>query len=220
VIRNKWAAAVWVMLIASLSTFRYGITPVSIIIIIAAGAIAFGIYAGYEAIFKKDEPKEEAQEAPQAPESKTPEPKAPEPIPSQPPPPVLPGAITAEPLPVPPIPLEKPRSRPAQPPTPPKKEESKDSVRELIETIVFVVVLVLMLKTFLAEAFVIPTGSMADTLLGYHHKVVCQKCRYTNLVNASSEAERPWTPVISCQCENCGWVQDLPFPLPMPKRGP
>src|SRR5215210_4006245 len=44
--------------------------------------------------------------------------------------------------------------------------EIKDSFREVIETIVFVVVLVLMLKTFLAEAFVIPTGSMATTLLG------------------------------------------------------
>src|SRR5437773_1301014 len=54
---------------------------------------------------------------------------------------------------------------------PPKKQgvekppEVKDSFREIIETIVFVVVLVLMLKTYLAEAFVIPTGSMATTLL-------------------------------------------------------
>ena len=38
------------------------------------------------------------------------------------------------------------------------------SLRETVETVVFVIVLVLLLKTFVAEAFVIPTGSMATTL--------------------------------------------------------
>src|SRR5690348_16217397 len=56
--------------------------------------------------------------------------------------------------------------------------EMKDGTREVIETIVFVVVLVLLLKTFLAEAFVIPTGSMATTLLGYHLDVTCDMCGY------------------------------------------
>ncbi len=37
-------------------------------------------------------------------------------------------------------------------------QEKTDPSREIVETIVFVVVLVLMLKTFVAEAFVIPTG--------------------------------------------------------------
>ena len=111
-------------------------------------------------------------------------------------PPLPPGVSelhSAEPMMAPPIPLKPtPRSSASMslPPAPTKKEhETKDTYRELIETVVFVVVLVLMLKTFLAEAFVIPTGSMADTLLGYHHKVTCQQCGYPNLVNASSEAE-------------------------------
>ena len=107
---------------------------------------------------------------------------------------------------MPPIPLGAPK--PAAPPVAAKKEpEAKDTFRELIETVVFVVVLVLMLKTFLAEAFVIPTGSMADTLLGYHHKVTCQQCGYTNLFNASSEADpqdRPRQDVSQGHCENCG----------------
>ncbi len=67
--------------------------------------------------------------------------------------------------------------------------ENKDSFREVVETIVFVVVLVLLLKTFLAEAFVIPTGSMATTLLGYHREIVCDKCGYHFLVNASKEGD-------------------------------
>src|SRR2546423_6653663 len=89
-------------------------------------------------------------------------------------------------------PVETTRERPAPAPAPaksPEKQEVKDGFREVIETIVFVVVLVLLLKTFLAEAFVIPTGSMATTLLGYHREVTCQKCGYTFLVNASSEAD-------------------------------
>ncbi len=57
-----------------------------------------------------------------------------------------------------------------------KKHSHGDPSREVFETIVFVVVLVLMLKLFVAEAFVIPTGSMAQTLWGYQKDVTCPKC--------------------------------------------
>ena len=54
------------------------------------------------------------------------------------------------------------------------QHQQTDSFREVVETVVFVVaVLVLMLKTFVAEAFVIPTGWMAETLYGYQKLVVC-----------------------------------------------
>src|SRR5262245_27862172 len=77
--------------------------------------------------------------------------------------------------------LPQPPSRPpaaaSRPPaTPPSKSapaEPKDNFREVVETIVFVVVLVLLLKSFAAEAFVIPTGSMAETLYGYQKLVKC-----------------------------------------------
>ncbi len=121
-------------------------------------------------------------------------------------PPVPPGAISTEPMNVPPIPLGSPGAKPTPPVASKKEPEVKDTFRELIETIVFVVVLVLMLKTFLAEAFVIPTGSMADTLLGYHHNVSCRECGKPNLVNASNEADpqdgEP-RPVSDWKCENC-----------------
>ena len=121
-----------------------------------------------------------------------------------------PTSISAEPMNLPPISLDPAKKpAPAAPPIHNKKEpETKDTFRELIETIVFVVVLVLMLKTFLAEAFVIPTGSMADTLLGYHHKVVCVQCGKTNWYNASFEADPQDgdpQPVVECKCENCGY---------------
>lgn len=137
--------------------------------------------------------------------------------------PVPAGAVSAEPMNLPPIPLEgatatKPVATPA-PALPKPPAEVKDSFRELIETIVFVVVLVLMLKTFLAEAFVIPTGSMADTLLGYHYKVRCEECGKENLVNASSEAEAPNPQMVAriakCRCQNCGHINVLNRPEPL-----
>lgn len=141
--------------------------------------------------------------------------------PPTPSPPIPAGAVTAEPMNLPPIPLDPPPSKPTATTAPiaaqPKQPtEMKDSFRELIETIVFVVVLVLMLKTFLAEAFVIPTGSMADTLLGYHYKVKCEDCGKENLVNASSEAEAPDRKnaprITKCLCENCGHINVIRRP--------
>ena len=115
---------------------------------------------------------------------------------------------------------EKPGRKPREGNDPAKGHkpgEMKDGWRELVETVVFVVVLVLLLKTFLAEAFVIPTGSMATTLLGYHKQVVCQQCNRPFLVNVSSEADPQdgrVVHVMSCDCENCG------FPNPLrPRRG-
>lgn len=101
------------------------------------------------------------------------------------------------------------RTAPPKPKTIEKPTEIKDSFREIIETVVFVIVLVFMLKTFLAEAFVIPTGSMATTLLGYHKDVVCDKCGFPYQVNCSAEAEDPhpnqFNKVRTSDCPNCGF---------------
>ena len=83
----------------------------------------------------------------------------------------------------------KPLAAPAPPTEPAKPQPPKDGFREIVETIVFVVVLVLLLKTFLAEAFVIPTGSMATTLLGYHKECRCEECGWVFPINCSSEVE-------------------------------
>jgi hypothetical protein len=125
-----------------------------------------------------------------------------------------------------PVPLAEqisaqPQLRPPVPPSPklagsaargPGPGDMKDGSREVIETIVFVVVLVLLLKTFLAEAFVIPTGSMATTLLGYHREVTCDTCHYQFLVNASSETEEKRA-VTKCYCPNCRYLNVLRRPL-------
>ena len=93
-------------------------------------------------------------------------------------------------------------------PTPAKFVIPKnDGLRETLETIVFVVVLVLVLKSFVAEAFVIPTGSMAETLFGYQKQIRCPSCNHRFPVNCSSEVEQmPGAGVMSVSqatCPNC-----------------
>src|SRR5882724_10585230 len=67
----------------------------------------------------------------------------------------------------------------------PADDQPRDAVREVVETVVFVIVLVLLLKTFVAEAFVIPTGSMAETLWGYQKWETCPLCGHVFPVNCS-----------------------------------
>ena len=47
----------------------------------------------------------------------------------------------------------------------------------------------LLLKLFVTEAFVIPTGSMAETLYGYQKIVICPKCGHEFPVNSHDEVE-------------------------------
>ncbi|AWM37168.1 signal peptidase I [Gemmata obscuriglobus] len=104
-----------------------------------------------------------------------------------------------------------------------KKKAHRDPAREVVETIVFVVVLVLLLKLFITEAFVIPTGSMAETLYGYQKIIPCPKCGHTFPLNSHSEVEgdAPDNPLQNRKlvrlthyvCPNCrhrGQIDDLP----------
>lgn len=78
-----------------------------------------------------------------------------------------------------------------------------DPTREVFETVVFVVVLVLLLKLFVAEAFVIPTGSMASTLWGDQVRVTCPDCGTEFPVSAAVHGGTRQTPGNVC-CQNCG----------------
>jgi signal peptidase I len=98
-----------------------------------------------------------------------------------------------------------------------------DSAREIVETVVFVVVLVLLLKSFAAEAFVIPTGSMAQTLWGYQKVVKCPQCEIEFPVNCSNEVDPPDGPatrVDTCVCPNCRQAIKLTLPGDPPSTSP
>jgi signal peptidase I len=84
------------------------------------------------------------------------------------------------------------------------------AVRETVESIVIAFVLAFLFRTFEAEAFVIPTGSMAPTLMGRHKDVECPKCGYRYQVSASEEeSDDPQVAPVQCvagMCPMCKYV--------------
>src|ERR1700757_3546108 len=88
-------------------------------------------------------------------------------------------------------------------PPPKMKEHHHDSTREIVEMIAMVFVAYTLVRTFLVEQFVIPTGSMAPTLMGQHKDVLCAACKFPYQVNASSEEEG--RKVETGDCPNCGF---------------
>ncbi len=67
---------------------------------------------------------------------------------------------------------------------------SAAAIRETIESVVIAFVLAFLFRTFEAEAFVIPTGSMAPTLMGRHKDLTCPKCGSPYQVSASEEVDQ------------------------------
>jgi signal peptidase I len=61
--------------------------------------------------------------------------------------------------------------------------------RETIESIVVAFTLALLFRAFEAEAFVIPTGSMAPTLMGRHKDLICDSCGLAYRVGCSAEED-------------------------------
>jgi len=52
------------------------------------------------------------------------------------------------------------------------------SFKETIESLVIAFILAFVFRAFVVEAFIIPTGSMADTLRGAHFRLTCPVCSY------------------------------------------
>ncbi len=80
--------------------------------------------------------------------------------------------------------------------------------RETAESIVVAIILALLFRTFVAEAFVIPTGSMAPTLMGEHKDLFCPQCNHPFQVGASLESRSNNT-VVAGTCDNCGYLHQL-----------
>ncbi len=90
---------------------------------------------------------------------------------------------------------------------------SAAAIRETVESIVVALVLAFVFRAFVAEAFVIPTGSMAPTLMGRHRDVLCPQCGFPYQVGASAEADQlnrlTGLQVISGTCPMCRFTMDL-----------
>lgn len=91
---------------------------------------------------------------------------------------------------------------------------SAAGMREVVESVVIAFVLAFLFRTFEAEAFVIPTGSMAPTLMGRHKDVRCSECGYQFQVSASDEIDsatnrRTGRTIGGGTCPMCRHTMDL-----------
>lgn len=108
---------------------------------------------------------------------------------------------------------KKPRS-----PAPAKSSESgfQESftwAREFLESLAVALILAFLFRGFVAEAFVIPTGSMAPTLMGAHKDVTCEQCGYEYQSGASGEFDKNGAQVsfsvVATTCPNCRFEMTL-----------
>jgi len=73
-------------------------------------------------------------------------------------------------------------------------KKRKGKLRENIESIAFAIAIAFAIRYFVVEAFKIPTGSMAPTLLGEHKDVKCPNCGWFFYADRQSE---------NATCPNC-----------------
>ena len=71
--------------------------------------------------------------------------------------------------------------------------------RQTVEFLLLLGIGILLLRTFAAEAYVVPTGSMAPTLLGFHKELTCTNCRFPFVIGMDDQG-RSARPI----CPNCG----------------
>ena len=80
--------------------------------------------------------------------------------------------------------------------------------RDLLEGFAAAVILAFIFRGFVAEAYVIPTGSMAHGLQGRHMDHECPKCNFPYRSGASEENDGDGE-VIATTCPQCGFVDVL-----------
>jgi len=109
-----------------------------------------------------------------------------------------------------------------------KKKPKKtlwQSTRETLDSILVALVLASVFRTFIMEAFEIPTGSMAPTLYGQHVDVTCGACGHHFSVGFDQSPDGGLPPDIVCPL--CGTVHSIPtefgtrglaLPADLPRR--
>lgn len=95
-----------------------------------------------------------------------------------------------------------------------------NEIRDTVESIVIALVFAFVFRAYSAEAFVIPTGSMAPTLYGRHKELNCAECGVKYAVGASDELVEkseyfiPSNKVTGAFCPNCRYYTDLRDAMP------
>src|SRR5437762_2184620 len=117
--------------------------------------------------------------------------------------------------------MNKAKAEKSKPAAPPKESPPDGGWRETVESIAMAVILALLFRGFVAEAFVIPTGSMDPTLDGRHKDLKCPKCGEWYQVSCSPEQDNDRMTgrhVINGTCPVCRFTQRL-NPLAHPNEG-
>lgn len=93
------------------------------------------------------------------------------------------------------------------------EKSTEDTIKETFESIIIAFVLAFTFRAYVVEAFVIPTGSMAPTLLGAHYTVQCEQCGYRFTVDTPyrGEAVPPLNRAgVGVLCPMCGYRTEFP----------
>ena len=75
--------------------------------------------------------------------------------------------------------------------------------RQVIESLACLAVAVIVFRAFLLEGYIISTGSMAPSLLGYHKQVVCPDCQFEFAYGVAFDRSTR-APSQLATCPNCG----------------
>lgn len=87
--------------------------------------------------------------------------------------------------------------------------------RETFESLAIAVLVAILFRGFFCEVFIIPTGSMAPTLMGQHKDLVCSQCGCSFTVNAAERPDnemvfrqaRPGRFTAQATCPNCRHIE-------------
>lgn len=80
----------------------------------------------------------------------------------------------------------------------PRKGPPPSALGDNLRELVFAAILYLILRQFVVEAFVIPTGSMAPTLYGNNYRVECTRCEYPFAVGRAETEPAQGTGLATC----------------------
>ncbi len=86
-----------------------------------------------------------------------------------------------------------------------EKHDDLASVRETIESLWIGIVVAMIVRAFVLEAFLIPTGSMAPQLMGQHVRLQCPDCGYEAPHGMDQlQGRSRYVPGLRASCPNCG----------------
>lgn len=86
------------------------------------------------------------------------------------------------------------------PPGPLAGRRPRSGVRQVAEFLALLAVGIVLARAFVAEAYIVPTGSMATTLLGMHRDLLCPNCGLSFPIGLDESGTSDARPI----CPNCG----------------